>query len=318
MAIAQGELIPAACCALLWFARRLCRFRTLLFIVFFMKSVKGVDAKGDVDTYRVAGDSSMSGAIATVTETVVAASVDHSSCAPVQEGGRSASARHVSHSPPRFKIETANVTCASGLEKLLRETDSHVICIQEHKLLHVGFGKAQKLARERSMECWGGDTRLTPKGGRSSGVGFAWRQDVRVTGLPRMIVPHRLAEMLIKLPAFGELAVYTLYGSCEDESRGGSQASGHCRGRLQHDGCQGFGVAVPLDASASCLQARNIYMFSGRHTFHDRLFRCVCGPRRGPGCAGGEIPDGHCHAQARRRGLGQCAGRTGLRAEVCA
>ena len=92
-------------------------------------------------------------------------------------------------------VETANVTSAPGLGKLLAETRADVVCFQEHKLLYAELGPFQTAADATQLNVWLANTIITAKGGRSSGVGIAWRRHVQAVSMPAELVPGRLCAI---------------------------------------------------------------------------------------------------------------------------
>ena len=119
-----------------------------------------------------------------------------------------------SHEDFQLKIETVNATTWTSAIKYLRDTDAHVVCVQEHKLAEGRINEANAQANASGWRAVWSPATTTPKGAQSGGVAICVRQGI---GLVKTNTAseqqHRLVAASVEIPGVPPLLILSAYFS---------------------------------------------------------------------------------------------------------
>ena len=104
-----------------------------------------------------------------------------------------------------LRVETCNANCWSSAKTLIERTSAHVLCIQEHRLVHdIGIENARRWCTSMGWHAVFEAAQRTTKGGASAGVAILVREWIGLLGAPQpdhnVLARHRAIVGLINLP----------------------------------------------------------------------------------------------------------------------
>ena len=110
------------------------------------------------------------------------------------------------------KLETVNATSWASAVEYLRETDAHVVCLQEHKLVDSKIDAANEQVQAAGWKAVWSPAILTAKGAPSCGVAICVKDGIGVfkTALDTA-QPHRMIASTVEFPGLPAILLISAY-----------------------------------------------------------------------------------------------------------